>query len=128
MNQLLKEKEVKIIPSYRCSNCQKEFKILIDINYPFLCGSNCRFIWNHRIIKNLNISDSNLEKLQCLLEGVQKINNFTRSKAMYSIAKHLNKIGVKHNENYLDLNQKINKSVEGQGTRQEKEGQKPGTK
>ncbi len=110
--------DITPLNTYNCQGCFQDFKTdqkyIIEIEFYPVCSKRCEFKVIYRWIKLLSISDENLEFMQKTIEKKDKIIEFNRQKAIFSITKHYANIGL------------ANIKVMGQWDRTKKEGTKKG--
>ena len=93
-------KVIEFVPKnvYTCQGCFREFSTQKEfIIEPFLspvCSKKCEFIVIYNWVENMNYSDETLELMQRIVENKDKIEEFNRRKAILSISKHYQKVGL----------------------------------
>ncbi len=95
-----REIEVKLINTYKCMVCDKEFQTPEDLiydrenNYLVICSKKCEFRFIYELIKKQGYSNENLKLLLRIIEKAQNINTFDRNLAIYELTKYYNKVGL----------------------------------
>lgn len=93
-------KIIEVVPknTYTCQGCLKEFKTMQEYHiepsvYP-VCSKRCEYKVIYRLISWCRYEDKTLELMQKIVEKKDKIEQFSRQKAIFSITKHYAKIGL----------------------------------
>lgn len=88
-----------LVYSYDCQSCglpfaSKEGELLIEpLIYPF-CSQKCGFRVVYHFLERNAFDNKLLEFLQCLVEKKEKIIEFSKNKALFSISKYFIKMGL----------------------------------
>lgn len=83
---------------YSCQNCGSLFYLeepvkIIEMLQP-VCSKRCEFGLIYKFIEKMEYSDEILEIFQKIVEKKDKIEYFSRQKAIYSLSKSYEKVGL----------------------------------
>jgi hypothetical protein len=90
---MITEISIELVESYSCQFCGRVFNSKeqhsIEIGFYPVCSQRCLFLQIFNFIKRCEFDDKTLLNMQQIAENKEKIKDFSRQSAIYSICKYM---------------------------------------